>query len=201
MTTGVEQLPRGRHGLPRETVRASQRGRMLDAMARAVADRGYANVTVADVLRGARVSRETFYEHFSGKEACFLAALDASADALAGRMTEALATGGRDPLDRLDRVLAVYLDALAAERALARTFLLDVHAAGPEALRRRVAVFERFVALVAGILGADDDEGRFACEVLVGAVSSMVTMRAAADDLAALPALREPLMAIARRML
>src|ERR1700721_2340996 len=68
---GVQQLPRGRHGLPREQVLASQRGRMLQAIAEAVADKGYARVTVADVISRAGVSRETFYEQFEDKEAAF----------------------------------------------------------------------------------------------------------------------------------
>ena len=63
-------------------VLASQRGRMLGAMADAVASKGYAGTTVADVVAGAGVSRKTFYEHFRDKEECFLAAFDAGVDLL-----------------------------------------------------------------------------------------------------------------------
>src|SRR2546426_10159859 len=69
-------LPRGRHSLSREQVRASQRARMLRAMVDAVAQKGYASTSVADVIGGARASRETFYEHFANKQDCFLAAYD-----------------------------------------------------------------------------------------------------------------------------
>ncbi|HET8672858.1 MAG TPA: helix-turn-helix domain-containing protein, partial [Thermoleophilaceae bacterium] len=94
----VTQLPRGRHRLTREEVFASQRGRMLDAMARAVAEKGYASTTVRDVIGRARVSRETFYEQFANKEKCFLAALDTAADALLDAMTEALGEDAADPV-------------------------------------------------------------------------------------------------------
>ncbi|MBF6171881.1 TetR/AcrR family transcriptional regulator [Nocardia blacklockiae] len=44
-------------------------------MARAVRERGYREATVADVVRYARTSRRTFYEHFAGKQDCFIALL------------------------------------------------------------------------------------------------------------------------------
>ena len=69
-----KQLPRGRHGLSRETVTESQRGRILQAMISAVAERGYQETRVADVVEGAGVARKTFYDFFGDKEECFLAA-------------------------------------------------------------------------------------------------------------------------------
>src|SRR5882724_3806888 len=67
----VARLPSGRHGLAREAVVASQRGRLLDAMAEVVAEKGYQATTVADVVERAGVSRRTFYEQFPDREACF----------------------------------------------------------------------------------------------------------------------------------
>ncbi len=71
-----KQLPRGRHGLPRETVTESQRGRIILAMIEAVAQRGYPETRVADVVEGAGVARKTFYDFFDDKQDCFLAAYD-----------------------------------------------------------------------------------------------------------------------------
>jgi AcrR family transcriptional regulator len=173
---------------------------MLVAMTEAVAERGFTRTTVADVISRARVSRETFYEQFSDKEDCFLAALDGAAGLLAGGMSDAFAAPA-DPFDRLDAGLGAYLETLASEPAAARTFLIEVYGAGDAAIARRITVMERFVDLVAGFTGARDPQARFRCEVLVGAVSSMVTMRVAAGDHASLPALREPLMALARELL
>src|SRR3954451_610367 len=82
--TVAERLPRGPHGLTREEVAASQRGRLLLAMAGAAAEKGYAHTTVADVIAGAGVSRATFYEHFAGKEDCFVAAFDAGVEIMLG---------------------------------------------------------------------------------------------------------------------
>jgi AcrR family transcriptional regulator len=72
----MSPLPRGRHGLSREAVEGSQRTRLLRAMVDVMADKGYAGTSVADILRRARVSRETFYELFSSKEDCFMSAFE-----------------------------------------------------------------------------------------------------------------------------
>lgn len=140
-------LPRGPHRLAREVVLASQRGRMLEAMAEAVAEKGYAATTVADVIARAGVSRKTFYEQFRDKEDCFLAAYDAGVELL----LETLRTSGVESMDPLEGARArtrAYLETLAAEPAFARTFLIEVAAAGPAALARREAVHDRFAALL-----------------------------------------------------
>jgi AcrR family transcriptional regulator len=194
----VQQLPRGRHRLSREQVLESQRGRMLAAMAEAVAEKGYVGTAVAGV------SRETFYEQFSGKEDCFLAAYDAGVEALHEVIGAALVGSRAGPEKRLDRVLKAYFDALAAEPAFARTFLIEVYAVGPRALERRVELQQRFVETIAEIFGVEDavhgSSERFACEALVAAISSLVTSRAGAGRLDTLDELRPPLVGLARRM-
>jgi hypothetical protein len=95
-------------------------------------------------------------------------------------------------------VLGAYLEAMAAEPAAARTFLIEVYAAGPEAIAHRVAMLERFVDLVASFVETTD---RLRCEALVGAISSMVTMRIATGDHASLPALHGPLLAMGMELL
>jgi AcrR family transcriptional regulator len=196
----VRQLPRGRHRLTREEVTASQRGRMLEAMAEAVAEKGYTHMAVADVVSGAGVSRETFYQHFADKEECFLAAYEMAVDTMRQAMADALAGRPSDPLARFDRALRAYLDLLSSEGAVARVFLVDVYAAGPRALERRREVQEDFVDVIAGIFAAKTAGDRFACEALVAAISSMVTVRVAAGEFDALPGLRLQLVELARRM-
>src|SRR5204863_8019072 len=79
-------LPRGRHKLSADTVKASQRERALRAMIECVGEEGWAKTTVPDVVARARVSRNSFYEHFEAKTACFLAALDGAAGELLDAM-------------------------------------------------------------------------------------------------------------------
>src|SRR5664279_207105 len=75
-------LPKRARGVTRRTVRDSQRWRLLESMTEAVARRGYAEATVAEVIEIAGVSRKTFYEHFRDKEDCFLKAYEILSDRL-----------------------------------------------------------------------------------------------------------------------
>ena len=61
---------------------ASQRTRLLEAVGATVAEKGYAAATIDDIVRGAGVSKKTFYEHFDDKLGCFLAAYVAASDEL-----------------------------------------------------------------------------------------------------------------------
>ena len=91
--SGHPPPPAARHPrLDRDVVEASQRTRLLEAVGRAVAERGYAAATIDDVVRGAGVSKKTFYEHFADKEDCFLAAYEAASEELFERVREAHAT-------------------------------------------------------------------------------------------------------------
>ncbi|MBD0322124.1 MAG: helix-turn-helix transcriptional regulator, partial [Aldersonia sp.] len=120
MTEAIK-LPRGRHGLSRDEVVRSQRDRILLAMAEAMAEKGYVATSVADVLRRAGVSRETFYQQFSSKEDCFRAAYGRAVELIIARIVgDGLASGetgtgqtaAARPVDwsRLENLLGAYLD-------------------------------------------------------------------------------------------
>jgi AcrR family transcriptional regulator len=134
-------------GGQREATSASQRARMLDAVTRAVADKGYARVTVGDVVSEAGVSRRTFYEQFKDKEDCFLAAYATGTDALIREMGEAALAVGEDSgwRDVLQVAIDTYVGSLAANPEFAKTFLVDVLGAGPAAVELRRQVYEQFV--------------------------------------------------------
>ncbi|GAB4582243.1 TetR/AcrR family transcriptional regulator [Nocardia sp. IFM 10818] len=197
----ARQLPRGRHGLPRETVVAAQRDRILLAMAEAMAENGYVGTPVAAVIKRAGVSRETFYEQFRSKEHCFEAAFERTVELLLAGVLAASTEGpeGETQIQRIERLLTAYLDALAAQPAYARLFLVEVYAVGAEAIARRTQLQETFVAMVADTLGAESEEQRFACQTLVAALSAMVTARIAVGDIDGLRSLREPLLDLVRR--
>jgi AcrR family transcriptional regulator len=142
------RLPRGTHGLDRRLVVASQRTRLLEAVGQAVAEKGYAATTIDDIVRGAGVSKKTFYEHFRDKEDCFVSAYCAAADGLFERVRTAQGEPG-DWLERTRAGVVAYLRWLAAEPALARVFLIEVAAAGPRAVEAREQVRDRYAELLA----------------------------------------------------
>jgi AcrR family transcriptional regulator len=193
-------LPRGRHAAPRAVVAESQRERMLVAMAAACAEKGYANVAVADVIARAGVSRRSFYEHFTNKEECFLAAYDAGVDGLLDAIDEAEAAGGPRAAN------ATYLELLADNPAFARTFLIEVLGAGEDALARRAAVHARFAARLEDSFaaltgGAVPAPAPHIFRAAVGAIHELVTQTLIEDGPAALPALLDALMEVELRLL
>ncbi len=186
-------LPRGPHKLPREQVVGSQRARLMRAMAEATAENGYVQTSVADVLRRARVSRETFYQQFSSKQDCFIAAYEQAASAVLA-MLERESAFGEAPLERFSRGIELYLQTLAAEPAFARLFMVEVYAAGDEVLARRAQIQERFEQLMINGADAQSPGEQFACRALVAAIIAMVTARLAARDIDGLRALDKPLV-------
>jgi AcrR family transcriptional regulator len=145
----MQQLPKGRHGLSRAFIASNQRERLLDAIANVVADKGYAATRVADITDYAGVSRKTFYELFTDKEDCFLAAYDAITALLMERMAHGLAAVADGTWqDKVHALLGEFLAFLASEPAFARMCIVEVLAAGPAGLARRDAAIEAFFPVV-----------------------------------------------------
>jgi AcrR family transcriptional regulator len=197
------RLERHRQQVSREEVVTSQRVRLIDAMAKAVAENGIASTSVSDVTARAGLPEEVFYAHFQDQESCFLAAYDLGVEVLATTVQDDIGSLARSPLARLERLLTNYFDVLAAEPEFARTFLIEIYAAGPRVMERRLEVMRRFSILLAETLGPEAEGGLdpLACEALVGAISSLVTTRVAAGEFDQLQDLRGPIMELARRLL
>jgi AcrR family transcriptional regulator len=135
---GKPGLPRGRSRLPLSAVRASQRERLLRSVIAAVSEAGFAAVTVADIVRRARVSRAAFYAHFADKEDCFLAATAEGRDLMIAQVlsaTRALPAGACDE-EVLRVACRAYLVFLASEPAFASVFYIHMPTAGPRAVDR-----------------------------------------------------------------
>lgn len=181
MAETATRLPRGRHGIPRAEIETTQRLRIMIGMAEAVGANGYVATPVAEVLKRAGVSRETFYQLYSSKQDCFLATLDLVGGALLAQLAGALDPPGT-PLERFERALDVYLDTLLAQPAFARLFLVEVHAAGPEAMARRAQLQTRLVDALGTTLGAGDDADRVAGQLLVAAVGALVSVPLVTGD-------------------
>jgi AcrR family transcriptional regulator len=144
-----ERLPRGRHGLPREAVTASQRKRIHQAMIEVVSGRGYAETRVVDVIGIAGVSRKTFYELFDSKEDCFLAAYDVLLGNLLGDAVDGFESRPGAPwAERVAAGLGALLEHLAEHPDEARFAIVEVLAAGPKALARRDAALRQFTGFL-----------------------------------------------------
>jgi AcrR family transcriptional regulator/DNA-binding MarR family transcriptional regulator len=129
------------------SVSGSQRGRLLDATFAVVEDHGFEGVSARRVAERAGVSTRVFYECFSDREDCFLAAFNHAIDALE---LEARA-GWESQLGWTARVrgaLAALLQALDREPAIRRLVFVEALAAGPRVLARRASVLEGLAGVV-----------------------------------------------------
>jgi AcrR family transcriptional regulator len=145
--------------------------RILDAALSVFSSRGYRDASVDDVAEAAETSKGGIYFHFPGKQAIFLALLERSADLLLARIVEAVEVE-REPVARADAALRAVLKLFGAHRALARLFLVETLAAGPELRARMAAVNARFTAFIRQNL--DEAVRRGAIEPIDTAVASQV---------------------------
>jgi AcrR family transcriptional regulator len=197
-------LPRGWEE-DRRTFAGAQRERMLEAMTRAVAARGYVNVTVADVVALAGVSRTTFYVHFEDREQCFLEAYAEGSRALVTEIAAAVRSSHSvDWHDRVSTGITRYLELLASDPDLARALLVDILGAGPRAVQLRRRVFSSFVDLYRpnpdGSRPADVAMRRVPdlyLRALVGGIGELVQEHIATDGAKTLPELTDTLIGLA----
>ena len=184
-------LPGGHHGLSREQILESQRERLLAALAQEVAAKGYRATTITDVVKLASVSTRDFYEHFDGKEACFLAAFEAVRDHLEGVLTEAAAREEDWPHQTIE-ALRAGLEFFAAEPDLARLCVVEPVSATPTiAIRFREAVLACVPALARGRNELDDVDSLPPSteDSLLGGILSLATRSILAGETEQLPAL------------
>jgi len=116
-------------------VTRNQRERMYAAMVAAVNENSYEATRVADVVKLSGVSRSAFYKHFEDKLDCFLATLDGIAAFAHERLAEAY-DAALPWEDRLHAAAATFLNLVLEQPAAARLCLVEVYAAGPQAVRR-----------------------------------------------------------------
>jgi AcrR family transcriptional regulator len=146
------QLPRGRHQLTREAVAASQRSRLVDGVAEAVAAKGYAATTIGDVVAAAAVSRRTFYEQFPEIESCFLAAYQAGMELLLDEIrSEVRRHPDADWRTRARISVEAYLRELSARPAAAWAYSIEALGAGSAVLAHRSRILARWVAQWRGL--------------------------------------------------
>ena len=114
-------------------------------MGTSVEEKGFRNTSVSDVVRIARTSRRTFYEHFADRDACFLALFEGTTEEMMRAIRRAVRS--RDTWeDQVDAALEAYFASVAARPKLFRSFTRELPAlgqAGAECQRTAVARFAR----------------------------------------------------------
>jgi len=174
----TSRLRPGPNGIPRGQVTEIQRGRMLAAAVDAVDEVGYAGMTVAQVIGRARVSRKTFYDVFSDREDCFLAAFEQTL-AQAGDLVREAYESTDDWREGLRAGLARLLALMDDEPALTKLCVVEALAAGDRVLERRAGVMDRLAKTVDAGRKASGalDPPAVTAEGVVGAVFQVIHTR------------------------
>lgn len=142
-------LPRGPHELSREQVAESQRTRLMAALTELMAAHGYHGVRLAELVTRAGVSKATFYEHFTDKEQCMLAAYEQYARTLIAAIVPPSTEDAPLLEDFVGGVVTRFIAVIDRDLTTARAFFVELDSAGPEARARRRFERHAFAALVA----------------------------------------------------
>ena len=201
-------LPRGRHSLSPEAVKDSQRGRMLRAVALAVAEKGYGETVVTDVIERAHVSRKTFYEHFADLQDCFRQAHATACDTLLGEVVEASRAGRQEGFETIRSGIGGYFLLIAGEPEMSQAFFADAVAAGPAvALKRKETMASLAGLVLAGYRLARDGDPALpeplplAGTAATGAINEICLSAIAEEKLDELPGSTDETVALVRGIL
>lgn len=181
----------GRQPLPREFIAQHQRARIIAALSEEIAERGYRNVTVATLVKRARVARNTFYENFASKEECFLAAQEFAMAAALERVVEAAGELEEWP-QRVRAGLAAFLEYVIEEPALACTCMVEALAAGPAAAKYYEESQKAFISLFRlgrSVSPYQEELPETLEEAIIGGIFWIVYQRLATGDVEAIPGL------------
>jgi AcrR family transcriptional regulator len=162
-----------------------------------VAERGYSAATIRDLAQLAGVSTRAFYEHFEGKEECFLRTYELAVRRSAMRVAESQ-KGESDWLERLRLAFEAFAVEVEREPQVARVALVEVLAAGVPALKRMRGVegiFERMIGDSFARAPGGVEMPPLLLQGIVSGVARVVRDRLLADHEGELSSLAEDLMA------
>lgn len=168
-------------------------------MALALAGRGYAEVTIADIVREAAVSRRTFYEHFTSKADCLIALYEAASRNALGVLRSAI-DPARDWHAQVEQALGAYFDCLAANPALLRTLFIEILGLGREGLAARRRLNAEIATFMREVVNAarPDAVGEQAALAVVGGIHELVLAAIEQDPPVDLRELVRPASALVR---
>lgn len=158
-----------------------KRERVLEGMLDSVGSNGYDATSVRTVLDSTGLYRQAFYDLFPDKDACYLEALDFGVARLEA-IVRAAAAPEKTWQGKLRAGLGALLQALDAEPDLGRALIVEVHAAGPEALEKRSEAMKRitdFIDSARGSAGQGESPPPIAPEGIVAGIHAVVHARLA----------------------
>ena len=140
---------------------------------------GYDAASVRAVLDRTGLYRQAFYDNFPDKHTCYLEAFDFGVAEIEGSIAEAIAQEGTWR-GRLREGLGALLERFDAEPDWGRALVVEVHAAGGDALAKRAMVMKRAIDFVAdGAAEGNEAAPPMAPQGVVAGIHAMVHARLA----------------------
>jgi AcrR family transcriptional regulator len=156
-------------------VNASFRQRLFDALEASIAEDGYPKTTIADVVRRARTSRRTFYEHFTSKDACFVALLtEANAEQIR-QITAAVDPAA--PWDvQVRQAIVAWIASVESRPALMLSWIRDVPALAMTAHLLQRDAMDNFITMVQALTGSAAPVSRQRIVMLLGGLRELTAV-------------------------
>jgi AcrR family transcriptional regulator len=162
--------------------------RALQALADVVAEEGYVDTTVEAVLKRAQMSATTFYANFAGKDDAMLAAIDSGCAEIVAAITPAFRRAPDWP-HGIRAAFGAMFNFLCSRPALANLAMVEVYAAGLEAMQRRLEALRPLQELIAVGYELAPGTPPITSEGIVGGVCTLAYRRLREEGAAALPGL------------
>jgi AcrR family transcriptional regulator len=129
-----------------------QHARLMEGLAASIREKGLAGTQVSDIVRHARASRRTFYNHFEDKEACFVELMRTMADAFLEEVDRAI--DREAPIaTQIEQAIDTYLSLVTGDPALMSTFASP--ALGERTVLAQREGFERYAELIVSVVEGD----------------------------------------------
>jgi len=112
-----------------DTREGTFRRRLLDGLAASIDERGYRESTVADIVRHAKTSKRTFYDHFSTKEECFVELLAANNKDLVETIARAVDPEAEWRV-QVKQAMTAYVRTIEAQPAITLSWIRELPALG-----------------------------------------------------------------------
>jgi AcrR family transcriptional regulator len=158
-----------------QTAKATQRERLLAGMVTVANRGGYAAANVSAVIAEAAVSRPTFYESFSDRDACFIAAIAQAHEVLLEHVEPAVAQapGGQETAALVEAIIAF----AAATPPLARFLMSEAMGGGPAALDARDEGVTRVAQVADSARDPEIEAPDLDHEILIGGLYRLLSRR------------------------
>jgi AcrR family transcriptional regulator len=130
----------------------AQHARLLEGLADSIREKGLAQAQVSDIVRHARASRRTFYNHFADKEACFVELMNTLSDAFLAEVDRSIDREA-EVGTQIEQAIDTYLGLVTSDPGLTQTFASAV--TGERIVIAQRQAFERYAELIVAVVESD----------------------------------------------